>query len=426
MKFWNFGMTAFTLLLASAIAPAAQAQVKITGGNGTIVNGNIFVPTTGQFVSPAGSPNRATVEKSLVYGDKTSYEGVLIKTEFGNLPTNLLFRANLVPTFDTTAGQAPIVGTKGEVNGLVSFKALTKSGRPAFYDNVPTKLNVELTKVPSSSSSVPTTEWNAFDYRLTEIGVGSTPSTTTVVTRENGVRLLQYQDKGKKPVDQTVLGNSVPASAYDVQRDGISYSGEVKFDINSGVFGDGTISSAQLMEVLTNPPTSPTNPTNTPTPPPTNPANNPTPNPTTQTPSTMPIVIGVLPVVITTPRGGDTTWYTVPVTVYSPMLKKDVTIIVRGRKIKLDKISKSEDQKPKDQKSEDQKSEDQKSEDQKTTDQKTTDQKTTDQKSDGIALDPEQVVYVDNTTQKTYTTVGLPSRVFPNFMGLEEVDLKKD
>ena len=183
MKFWTFGMTAFTLLLASAIAPAAQAQVKITGGNGTIVNGSVFVPTTGRFISPVGSPDRGTVEKSLVYGDKAAFEGVLIKTELGNLPTNLLFRANLVPTFDTTAGQAPIVGTKGEVNGLVSFKALTKNGRPAFYNNIPTKLNVELTKVPSSSSSIFTTEWNAFDYRLTEIGVGSTPSTTTVVTR---------------------------------------------------------------------------------------------------------------------------------------------------------------------------------------------------------------------------------------------------
>lgn len=422
MKFWTFGMTAFTLLLASAIAPAAQAQVKITGGNGTIVNGNIFVPTTGQFVSPVGSPNRATVEKSLVYGDKTSYEGVLIKTELGNLPTNLLFRANLVPTFDTTAGQAPIVGTKGEVNGLVSFKALTKSGRPAFYNNVPTKLNVELTKVPSSSGSIPTTEWNAFDYRLTEIGVGSTPSTTTVVTRENNVRLLQYQDKGKKPVDQTVLGNSIPASAYDVQRDGISYSGEVKFDINSGVFGDGTISSAQLMEVLTNPPTSPTNPTNTPTPPPTNPANTPTPNPTTQTPSTRTIVIGILPVIITTPKGGDTAWYTIPGTVYSPMLKQDVKIIVRGRTIKLD------DRKDKDRKDDkqDDKGRDRKDDKRDSDDKKPKDQKSEDQKSEGIALDPEQVVYVDNTTQKTYVTVGLPSRVFPNFMGLEEVDLKKD
>ena len=391
MKFWTFGMTAFTLLLASAIAPAAQAQVKITGGNGTIVNGNIFVPTTGRFISPGGSPDRGTVEKSLVYGDKAAYEGVLIKTELGNLPTNLLFRANLVPTFDTTAGQAPIVGTKGEVNGLVSFKALTKSGRPAFYNNIPTKLNVELTKVPSSSSSIFTTEWNAFDYRLTEIGVGSTPSTTTVVTRETDVRLLQYQDKGKKPVDQTVLGNSIPASAYSVKRDGISYSGEIKFDINSGIFGDGTISSARLVEVLSNPQTPTTNPTtNQP-----NPPTNPTPNPTTQIPSTMPIVIGVLPVIITTPRGGNTTWYTIPVTVYSPMLKKDVKIIVRGKKVKL-KDRDSDDRKPKDQKSEE------------------------------IALDPEQVVYVDNTTQKTYVTVGLPSRVFPNFMGLEEVDLKKD
>lgn len=404
MKFWTFGMTAFTLLLASAIAPAAQAQVKITGGNGTIVNGSVFVPTTGRFISPVGSPDRGTAEKSLVYGDKTSYEGVLIKTELGNLPTNLLFRANLVPTFDTTAGQAPIVGTKGEVNGLVSFKALTRSGRPAFYNNIPTKLNVELTKVPSSTSSVLTTEWNAFDYRLTEIGVGSTPSTTTVVTRETDVRLLQYQDKGKKPVDQTVLGNSIPASAYDVQRDGIRYSGDVKFDINSGIFGDGTISSARLVEVLSSPQTPMTNPTTNQPKPPTNPI----PNPTTQIPSTRPIVIGVLPVVITTPRSGSTTWYTIPVTVYSPMLKKDVKIIVRGKKVKLDDRDddRNDDRKPKDKKPKDQKSKD--------------------KESERVTLDPEQMVYVDNTTQKTYVTVGLPSRVFPNFMGLEEVDLNKD
>lgn len=392
MKFWTFGMTAFTLLLASAIAPAAQAQVKITGGNGTIVNGNIFVPTTGRFISPVGSPDRGTAEKSLVYGDKAAYEGVLIKTELGNLPTNLLFRSNLVPTFDTTAGQAPIVGTKGEVNGLVSFKALTKSGRPAFYNNIPTKLNVELTKVPSSSNSILTTEWNAFDYRLTEIGVGSTPSTTTVVTRETNVRLLQYQDSGNNAVDRTVLGKSVPASAYNVKRDGIRYSGDIKFDINSGIFGDGTISSARLVEVLSNPPTPTPNPT-------TNQPTNTNPNPTTQIPSTMPIVIGVLPVVITTPRSGSTTWYTIPVTVYSPMLTKDVKIIVRGKKVKLD--DRDDDRKPKDKKSKD-------------------------QESERVTLDPEQMVYVDNTTQKTYVTVGLPSRVFPNFMGLEEVDLNKD
>lgn len=386
MQFWKFSVAALAVLVASTIAPVAQAQVKITGGNGTITGGRIFVPTTGRFISPSGAPDRGSEQGSLLYNG--TYNSVFIKTELGNLPTKLQFRANLVPSFNTSAGEAPIVGTTGEISGLVSFRAFNNANRPVFYTNIPTQLNIALTKVPCPVCSTPTTEWNAFDYRLTEVGVGATPSSRTVVTRETDVRLLQYQSTGTNPTDRTVLGNSIPASAYNVRREGISYGGDVQFDIKSGTFGDGNISTTRLIEIITNP-TNPTNP---------NPTN---PNPTTEKPTTeKPIVIGYLPVVITTLRGSDTTWYTIPTTVYNPMLDQEVRIIVRGRtKPKPDKTSKPDERK---------------------------DNKKDDKKTEEVEIDTEEIVFVDRKTEKTYTTVGLPSRVFPNFMGLEEVDLKKD
>jgi hypothetical protein len=405
MKFLTFGIAVLTALLASTIAPAAQAQVKITGGNGTITGGRIFVPTTGRFIGPG---DRGTEENSLLYNG--SYKGVLIKTELGNLPTNLLFRANLVPSFNTSAGEAPVVGTRGEVSGLVSFRALTNGGRPVFYNNIPTSLNIQLTAVPCPACSKPTTEWNAFDYRLTEVGVGETPSSRTVVTRETDVRLLQYQDRGDGPVDRTVLGTSVPASAYNVRRNGESYGGDVKFDIRSGTFGDGNINTTRLVEVLANPntPTNPTNPTN--------------PNPTTERPTTeRPIVIGILPVIITTPRGSNTTWYTVRTMVYNPMLDQDVRILVRGRTRTTPNTPKP-DNKPKP----DNTPKPDETPKPDNTPKPDETPKPDDKKTEEVEIDTEQIVFVDNKTQRTYTTVGLPSRVFPNFMGLEEVDLKKD
>ena len=429
MKFWTFGITALTVLLASAIAPAAQAQVKITGGNGTILNGRIFVPTTGVYRDQDGPVKRDANESSRIY--RGDYNGVLIKTELGNLPTNLLFRSNLTADFESRAGENPTVGTKGIINGLVSFKALTNSGRPAFYNNIPTKLNVELTQVPSSRDSIRTTEWNAFNYVLTEVGTGSTPSTSTIVTRETPVDLVQYQDRGDNPVDRTVLGKSIPASAYNIRRNGISYSGDgtIKFDINSGTFGEGTVSTAKLVEVLSNP--------NSPI---TNQPPSPKPNPTTDVPNPNPIVIGYLPVVITTVKGNDMTWYTIPTMVYTPMLNQEVTIIVRGRIVPDSKPTPTPDNKPTPPPTPDNKptpiptpAPNNKPTPTPAPDNKPTptpDNKPTptpeEKKPVTVVIDPEQVVYVDNKTQKTYVTVGLPSRVFPNFMGLEEVDLKKN
>ena len=114
MKNVYFGILG--LLSWSLLTTAAQAQVKIIGGNGTLEGGRVFVPTTGRFIGPGVQTD---VENSIYYNG--TYRGVFIKTELGNLPTNLLFRANLVPTFNTSAGESPVVGTKGEVNGLVSF-----------------------------------------------------------------------------------------------------------------------------------------------------------------------------------------------------------------------------------------------------------------------------------------------------------------
>jgi len=82
-----------------------------------------------------------------------------------------------------------------------------------------------------------------------------------------------------------------------------------------------------------------------------------------------------------------TTWYVIPNLIYTPGLDREVTIIVRGREITPSPTSID---KPK------------------------------------IVIGTEEVVYVDRKNNNKYVAIGAPSRVFPNFMGLEEVKLDAD
>ena len=63
------------LLSWSLLATAAQAQVKITGGNGTLEGNRVFVPKTRRFIGPGVQTD---VENSIYYNG--THKGVFIKT----------------------------------------------------------------------------------------------------------------------------------------------------------------------------------------------------------------------------------------------------------------------------------------------------------------------------------------------------------
>jgi hypothetical protein len=427
------GFSLLGILAIGSFAQSAQAQVKITGGSGTINDAKIFVPTDAK----GSGDTRTTVYRG-------TFNNVRINTEVGNLPANLIFKPSFIPTFNNGVGTAPVVGTTGSVLGGTTFKTLTNNGRPAYFVNVPTKLDFALTALPCFQCGTPTNEYAGPTRPLTEKGYILTPFSFKTVERTTLGFPVQYLKPGDSPDGTTIgkpfdnAGEKIPASDFQLKREGLTFSGDVKFDITGGVFGDGYVTRQQLGDTL-------------------KPGGSPGDNPggiytpgrvytssifvsvvnisTTQytyVNNSKPITINIWKNPATSGETGGTKpnpettvnspkgWYFYSQTTYfNVSLNKNVYVIV-GSLPKSDK--KANDKKADDKKADDKKANDKKVDDKKVDDKKVDDKKVDD---DEIKIDPNKIAYYDPTNGKTYVPVGVASRVFPDMIGLDEVKLEK-
>ena len=437
--FPTVGFSLFGILAIVTFAQSAQAQVKITGGSGTINDAKIFVPTDAK-----GSGDTRTN----VYEGK--FNNVRINTEVGKLPANLIFKPSFVPTFNNPVGTAPEVGTTGSVLGSTSFKTLTNDGRPAYFVNIPTKLDFALTSLPCFQCGKPTNEYGGATRPLTERGYVLTPFSFKTVERTTPGFPIQYLKPGDSPESITVgkpflnADEKIPASDFTLRREGLTFKGDVKFDIKGGIFGDGYVTSQQLGEAL-KADTSPA---------PVSGGGTYTPGrvytssifvsvikiSTTQytyVNNSKPITINVWRNPVTSGETGGTKtnpettvnspkgWYFYSQTTYfNVSLNKNVYVIVGSRPTDNKKV---DDKKVDDKKVDDKKVDDKKVDDKKVDDKKVDDKKVDDKKvdDDEIKIDPNKIAYYDPTNGKTYVPVGVASRVFPDMIGLDEVKLDK-
>jgi hypothetical protein len=221
--------------------PAVQAQLRVTDGIGKINNAEVFVPNSGVLRNyPSGTETGSTDARGFIY--RGNFNGVLIQTDRGNLPANLLFRAIKSPAIDgNSVNNPPTVGSTSIIEGRVSFRTFSPQGEPIFFNQVPSTINVRFTQVPNPIPTVPTREFSARDFILTERGTVSDPGSISVFTRASEVDFQQYRDDGLIPTDQKIFNLNVPASAYNQARDGYTLKGDFGFDIMGGTVGNGNI-----------------------------------------------------------------------------------------------------------------------------------------------------------------------------------------
>ena len=439
--FTTVGFSLFGILAIGSFAQSAQAQVKITGGSGTIVDAKIF------------APDAASGGKTLGYNGK--FQNVRINTEVGKLPASLIFKPSFTPEFNNPVGVAPDQGTTGTASGTATFKTLTNDGRPAYFVNVPTKFDFTVTNTVCASTCItPTDEYAAPVRTLTDKGYVLTPYVFKTITRTGAGIPVQYVKPGRDPADQvlggtsTSVGEVVPSKDFSIRRTGITFNGDVKFDITGGIFGDGYVTSQQLGESLKSTNSSSSSSSSN---------GNGTYTPgrvytssifvnvvkisTTQytyVNNSKPITINVWrnpassgesggtktnseTTAVNSPKG----WYFYSQTSYfNVSLNKDVYVIV-GSRPSDDK--KGDDKKGDDKKGDDKKGDDKKGNDKKGNDKKGDDKKGDDKKGDDgeLKIDPNKIAYFDPSNGKTYVPVGVASRVFPDMIGLDEVKLEK-
>ncbi len=235
-----------SFLSSLALAPAVEAQLPVIAGGGSINDAQVFVPSSGVIRDyPSGTATGGTDVRSLIY--QRNFNGVLIQTDRGDLPNNLLFQAIKSPVIDgNSINNPPTVGSTSTIEGQISFRTFSPQGEPIFFNQVPSTINVRFTQVPSATITVPTREFSARNFVLTERGIAADARGISVVTRESGVDFQQYRFDGSEPTDQTQLNLNIPAIAYNQFRDGYTLKGDFGFDIMGGTIGNGIVQTVAL------------------------------------------------------------------------------------------------------------------------------------------------------------------------------------
>jgi hypothetical protein len=231
----------FGLLSMVAMAAPVQAQIQVTGGTGFVEGAKIFVPSVGR------TSDGQTDTRAMVYQGNFRENGLLIQTDRGNIPGenngNVIFRASVFPTFDNIVDRVPDFTDKGSVLGTLSFRGYSATGERTLFTGIPTKLEFTLTGGSQTpfSQATPTTEYRTTGFLLTETGTATSPSSFAVVQRNTPIVFVQYQPGSNQcgcgatpPTDRQVSNLTVPASAYNITRSGLTYEGTLGLTLTGG------------------------------------------------------------------------------------------------------------------------------------------------------------------------------------------------
>lgn len=268
-----------------AIAPGLPLQAQIvdipvTGGRLLLNDTSVFVPgeqvilLDGSivFVLPDESGAIGSVgslvspdERTVIYSGEVG-RNLLIQTRQGNIPLNAIFSVSTNPILSTPPNGVPAVGDVGSVLGTLTFRGFTAAGEPAFFNNVPTELEFQVTSIlPTADQlsngffsgnraiAVPTTEYSTLPTVLDEAGSVDTSGGSFGVGRSTDVVFVQFQPDSPTgdvlpPVDLT--NPAISADAFIVERFGVSYFADIQTQLTGGAVsvpvppGFGTAQSA--------------------------------------------------------------------------------------------------------------------------------------------------------------------------------------
>ncbi|ASC74024.1 hypothetical protein XM38_049980 [Halomicronema hongdechloris C2206] len=225
-------LTAITSGLALTLAALpVSAQLTVTGGNATLSDTDVFIPSDGTINDATGAATGDTDTRAVIYESTLQEEGFLIQTLQGDIPTNAIFRLSTLPVIQAAGNggeptltnlPANLVDSTGNILGTLSLRSISPGG-PTFV-NIPTTLDFQVSAFSNLTNSGDLTEFINPGWILQETGfVVDAPSAAGVVQRRTPVRLVQYQPGTAPPggtataEDQVVLGNLVPSEGYTPQ-----------------------------------------------------------------------------------------------------------------------------------------------------------------------------------------------------------------
>jgi hypothetical protein len=221
-------------LLLSATLPVFAQQVPIVGGSGRFEGARFMSPTTGIILDRAtNQPTGGTDNRGTFYRNP-DVQSAFIRTQLGNIPTNARIETTINPAVNNAFNRPVVVGDRTEIPVRLSFRIPSANGGSVFFNRLPATLNATFTEVPTAVGS-PIREYISPNYVFTEVGRVNAPGATAVVRRETDVNVVQYTNG--EPRDITVVNRTIPGGDFTQFREGTSYTGDYKFDITGGSAG---------------------------------------------------------------------------------------------------------------------------------------------------------------------------------------------
>ncbi|NJM48102.1 MAG: hypothetical protein HC860_19600 [Alkalinema sp. RU_4_3] len=221
------------LLLACSM-PALAQQVPITGGSGRFGGARFMSPTTGAIIDRCCNQPTGTTDNRGTFYQNNNVQSAIIRTQLGNIPTNARIETTINPALNNAFNRPVAVGDRTEIPVRLSFRLPSANGGSVFFNRLPARINATFTEVPTATGT-PIREYISPNYLFTEVGRVNAPGATAVVRRETDVNVVQYTNG--EPKDITVVNRTIPAADFTQYREGTSYTGDYKFDITGGNAG---------------------------------------------------------------------------------------------------------------------------------------------------------------------------------------------
>ena len=213
-------------------------QVPVLGGNGNFFNTRFMSPNTGTvFNRSTDRPTGETDTRGIFYRNN-DVQSFMLRTQLGDVSMNAKFDTTINPVINNAVNRPPVVGDRSQVAGTLTVRIPRMDGGSGgvSLNRVPATLDVTFTGVTGFMNPTPIREYVARDFVFTEVGVVDVGRTTVAVQRDTPVDVPQYVSSGG-PETITVAGTKVRSREFTEYRDGLSATGDVRFNVTGGTVG---------------------------------------------------------------------------------------------------------------------------------------------------------------------------------------------
>lgn len=195
-----------------AIAPIANAQLVVTGGNISFRGTQIYVPNV--------NSNLGTV----IYNGAAS--PIVVRTSGISINDNVILRGQILPILSTCPCTQPAVGDTGSWMPTLTFVAYSSSGEPTLFRNIPAELNFRVDGLQPTGAASAINRFESFPALLTQSGTAVNASSFGGVQRTTPVVVVEFGQTPSASLQSFGVASVTP---------GINYPGDINATITSGI-----------------------------------------------------------------------------------------------------------------------------------------------------------------------------------------------